>query len=39
MDHKWLEDFLALARERSFSRAAELRHVTQPQFSRRIRAL
>jgi DNA-binding transcriptional LysR family regulator len=39
MDHKWLEDFLVLARERSFSRAAQLRHVTQPQFSRRIRAL
>ena len=39
MDHKWLEDFLALARERNFSKAAALRHVTQPQFSRRIRAL
>lgn len=39
MDHKWLEDFIALARERSLSRAAELRHVTQPQFSRLIRAL
>lgn len=39
MDHKWLEDFIVLARERSFSRAAALRHVTQPQFSRRIRAL
>lgn len=39
MDHKWLEDFVALAQERSFSKAAELRHVTQPQFSRRIRAL
>ncbi len=39
MDHKWLEDFLMLARERNFSRAALLRHVTQPQFSRRIRAL
>ena len=39
MDHKWLEDFLMLARERNFSRAAGLRHVTQPQFSRRIRAL
>ena len=39
MDHKWLEDFIALARERSFSRAAEQRHVTQPQCSRRIRAL
>lgn len=22
VDHKWLEDFIALARERSFSRAA-----------------
>lgn len=39
MDHKWLEDFVLLARERSFSKAAQLRHVTQPQFSRRIRAL
>lgn len=39
MDHKWLEDFVVLARERSFSRAAELRHVTQPQLSRRIRSL
>ena len=39
MDHRWLEDFVFLARERNFSRAAELRHVTQPQFSRRIRAL
>ncbi|MES1979421.1 MAG: LysR family transcriptional regulator [Pseudomonadota bacterium] len=39
MDHKWIEDFLMLARERNFSKAAALRHVTQPQFSRRIRAL
>jgi LysR family transcriptional regulator, hypochlorite-specific transcription factor HypT len=39
MDHKWLEDFIALAREKSFSKAAELRHITQPQFSRRIRSL
>lgn len=39
MDHKWLEDFCALAAERSFSRAALARHVTQPQFSRRIKAL
>ncbi|MES2942756.1 MAG: LysR family transcriptional regulator, partial [Pseudomonadota bacterium] len=39
MDHKWLEDLLMLARERNFSKAAALRHVTQPQFSRRIRAL
>lgn len=36
---KWLEDFLSLAETRSFSRSAELRHVTQPAFSRRIRAL
>lgn len=39
MDHKWLEDFAMLARERNFSKAAALRHVTQPQFSRRIRSL
>ena len=39
MDHKWLDDFLAPARERNFSKAAARRHVTQPQFSRRIRAL
>ena len=39
MDHKWLDDFLMLARDRNFSKAAALRHVTQPQFSRRIRAL
>ena len=39
MDHKWLEDFLMLARGRYFSNAAALRHVTLPQFSRRIRAL
>lgn len=39
MDLDWLKDFLALAEHRSFSRAAEARHVTQPAFSRRIRAL
>lgn len=39
MDTKWLEDFLALAEHGSFTRAAEARHVTQPAFSRRIRAL
>ena len=39
MNHKWLEDFVVLACERNFSKAAALRHVTQPQFSRRIRAL
>ncbi len=39
MELSWLEDFLELARTGNFSRAAELRHVTQPAFSRRIRAL
>lgn len=39
MELKWLEDFLALARTGSFSRAASLRNVTQPALSRRIRAL
>ncbi|WP_165802894.1 LysR family transcriptional regulator [Pelagivirga sediminicola] len=36
---KWLEDFLTLARTRNFSKASEDRNVTQPAFSRRIRAL
>lgn len=39
MDLDWLKDFLALAEHGTFSRAAEARHVTQPAFSRRIRAL
>ena len=39
MQLKWLEDFTVLAQERSFTRAAELRHVTHPAFGRRIRAL
>lgn len=39
MDLTWIEDFAALAATGSFSRAAEGRHVTQPAFSRRIRAL
>lgn len=39
MHIKWLEDFSALAQTRSFSRAAELRHVTHPAFGRRIKAL
>ncbi|TIC87012.1 LysR substrate-binding domain-containing protein [Crenobacter intestini] len=39
MDTKWLLDFVALAEERHFSRAAARRHVTQPAFGRRIQAL
>jgi LysR family transcriptional regulator, hypochlorite-specific transcription factor HypT len=39
MDLVWLEDFIAIAEEGGFSRAAERRHVTQPALSRRIRAL
>ena len=39
MELIWFEDYLALAETLNFSRAAELRHVTQPAFSRRIRAL
>jgi LysR family transcriptional regulator, hypochlorite-specific transcription factor HypT len=39
MDLIWLEDFLAIAEEGGFSRAAERRHVTQPALSRRIKAL
>jgi LysR family transcriptional regulator, hypochlorite-specific transcription factor HypT len=35
METKWLEDFVSLAETRSFSRSAQLRHVTQPAFSRR----
>lgn len=35
----WLDDFLALVASGNFSRAAEERHMTQPAFSRRIRAL
>ncbi len=39
MELIWLEDYLALADALNFSRAASARHVTQPAFSRRIRAL
>lgn len=39
LDVKWLEDFIMLAGTRSFSESAARRHVTQPAFSRRIRAL
>ena len=39
MQIKWLEDFVALAHARSFTRAAELRNVTHPAFGRRIKSL
>lgn len=39
MELKWLEDFLAVANSGNFSRAAESRNVTQPAFSRRLKAL
>jgi LysR family transcriptional regulator, hypochlorite-specific transcription factor HypT len=39
MNLSWLDDFQALAATGNFSRAAEDRHMTQPAFSRRIRAL
>ena len=39
MDLDWLKDFLALAEQGNFSRAADVRNVTQPAFSRRIRAM
>lgn len=39
MNLSWLDDFAALAASGNFSRAAEDRHMTQPAFSRRIRAL
>lgn len=39
MDITWLRDFEALIAQKNFSRAAEERSVSQPAFSRRIRAL
>lgn len=39
MELKWLEDLLVLFEEKSISRAALRRHVTQPAYSRRIRQL
>jgi len=39
VETKWFEDFVSLAETRSFSRSAQLRHITQPAFSRRIQAL
>ncbi len=39
MNLSWLDDFMALAASGNFSRAADGRHMTQPAFSRRVRAL
>ncbi len=39
MQIKWLEDFVVLSETLSFTKAAELRHVTHPAFGRRIKAL
>ena len=39
LDLEWIEDFLALAESGHFSRAAEIRLVAQPAFSRHIRSL
>lgn len=39
MDVSWLESLLALVEHGGFTRAAEALHVSQPAFSRRIRAL
>ena len=39
MQFVWLKDFITLAEAKSFTRAAEIRHVTRPAFGRRIRAL
>jgi DNA-binding transcriptional LysR family regulator len=39
LDLEWIEDFLALAESGHFSRAAKIRLVAQPAFSRHIRSL
>lgn len=39
MELKWLEDYLALVDAGNFTTAANLRHLSQPAFSRRIQAL
>ena len=39
MHIKWLDDFVSLAKTRSFTRAAEERQVTLPAFGRRIKSL
>ena len=39
MDVRWLQDFLALAELRNFTRAAEYQNLSQAAFSRRIQSL
>lgn len=39
MEQNWLQDFIALHETGNFSKASELRNITQPAFSRRIRSL
>jgi DNA-binding transcriptional LysR family regulator len=39
LDLEWLEDFLALSESGNFSRAAKLRAIAQPAFSRHIKSL
>ncbi len=39
METSWLEDFVVLVESNNFSKAARIRHVTQPAFSRRIQNL
>ncbi|GAA4530635.1 LysR family transcriptional regulator [Chelativorans composti] len=39
MELKWLEDFVTVASTSSFSRSAELRNISQPALSRRIKQL
>lgn len=39
MDIRWLQDFLALAELRNFTRAAEFQNLSQAAFSRRIQSL
>lgn len=39
LDLEWLEDFLSLADSGSFSRAAQVRAIAQPAFSRHIKSL
>ena len=39
MDLRWLKGFMTLARTGSFSSAADKSHISQPAFSRRVRAM